>query len=117
MGRYPADWRPPLLEVLAHRAEGERGNPLTIAGAVRRKDHIVATCRSSLKTTFRIPIGGSLTVFATTATMTNMQPVTKAQSGARFRKTTESFTPGAKTLPQRYFVSPGLFNQEQENIF
>jgi Rieske 2Fe-2S family protein len=34
-----------------------------------------------------------------------------------FRKTTETFAPGAKTLPQRYFVSPEVFAQEQEAIF
>jgi Rieske 2Fe-2S family protein len=34
-----------------------------------------------------------------------------------FRKTTETFASGAKTLPQRYFVSPEIFTEEQENIF
>jgi glycine betaine catabolism A len=34
-----------------------------------------------------------------------------------FRKTTETFTAGAKTLPQRYFVSPEVFAREQEKIF
>src|SRR6266571_9323566 len=34
-----------------------------------------------------------------------------------FRKTTETFTAGAKTLPQRYFVSPDVFAEEQERIF
>ena len=34
-----------------------------------------------------------------------------------FRKTAETFTAGAKTLPQRYFVSPEIFAQEQERIF
>ena len=34
-----------------------------------------------------------------------------------FRKTAEIFTSGAKTLPQRYFVSPDVFEQEQEKIF
>jgi hypothetical protein len=34
-----------------------------------------------------------------------------------FRKTTDSFTAGAKTLPQRYFISPEIFAKEQENIF
>jgi len=28
------------------------------------------------------------------------------------RNTTEIFTPGAKTLPQRYFVSPEIFAEE-----
>ena len=34
-----------------------------------------------------------------------------------FRKTTETFTAGAKTLPQRYCVSPDVFAIEQERIF
>jgi Rieske 2Fe-2S family protein len=34
-----------------------------------------------------------------------------------FRKTAETFAEGATTLPQRYFVSPELFAQEQEAIF
>jgi len=34
-----------------------------------------------------------------------------------FRKTTETFTAGAKTLPQRYFVSPEIFAKEREVIF
>jgi len=34
-----------------------------------------------------------------------------------FRKTAETFTVGAKTLPQQYFVSPEVFAREQEKIF
>ena len=34
-----------------------------------------------------------------------------------FRKTADSFTSGAKTLPQRYFVSPEIFAKEQGAIF
>ncbi len=34
-----------------------------------------------------------------------------------FRKTTETFTAGAKTLAQRYFVSPEIFALEQSKIF
>src|SRR5580700_7353754 len=34
-----------------------------------------------------------------------------------FRKTTDTFTLGAKTLPQRYFISPEVFAEEQERIF
>jgi Rieske 2Fe-2S family protein len=34
-----------------------------------------------------------------------------------FRKTAETFTAGAQTLPQRYFVSPEVFALEQERIF
>ena len=41
-----------------------------------------------------------------------MHPATPAKTPV-FRKTTESFTAGARTLPQRYFVSPEVFAQEQ----
>ncbi|HEY2567803.1 MAG TPA: aromatic ring-hydroxylating dioxygenase subunit alpha [Candidatus Udaeobacter sp.] len=34
-----------------------------------------------------------------------------------FRKTTETFADGAKTLAQRYFVSSEIFSQEQDEIF
>lgn len=34
-----------------------------------------------------------------------------------FRKTSETFRPGAKTLEQKYFVSPEIFAEEQEKIF
>jgi Rieske 2Fe-2S family protein len=34
-----------------------------------------------------------------------------------FRKTADTFTSGAKTLPQRYFVSPEIFALEQARIF
>ncbi len=34
-----------------------------------------------------------------------------------FRKTAETFAAGAKTLEQKYFVSRGVFTQEQEKIF
>src|SRR4030088_2510754 len=34
-----------------------------------------------------------------------------------FRKTTDIFAPGAKTLPQRYFVSAEVFAQEEAAIF
>ena len=34
-----------------------------------------------------------------------------------FRKTADIFTAGAKTLPQRYFISPEIFAKEQEKIF
>ena len=34
-----------------------------------------------------------------------------------FRKTAETFQAGAKTLPQRYFVSPQIFAEEQQKIF
>lgn len=35
----------------------------------------------------------------------------------RFRKTTETFVSGAKTLAQEFFVSPELFAEEQRRIF
>ncbi len=34
-----------------------------------------------------------------------------------FRRTAETFAAGAKTLEQKYFVSPEIFAQEQEKIF
>jgi Rieske 2Fe-2S family protein len=34
-----------------------------------------------------------------------------------FRKTAETFAAGAKTLEQKYFVSPQIFAEEQEKIF
>ncbi len=34
-----------------------------------------------------------------------------------FRRTTDSFTSGATTLPQRYFVSPEIFAEEEEKVF
>lgn len=34
-----------------------------------------------------------------------------------FHKTAQTFTAGAKTLPQRYFVSPEIFAKEQADIF
>lgn len=34
-----------------------------------------------------------------------------------FRKTAESFAAGPKTLPQRYFISPEVFAEEQKKIF
>ena len=39
------------------------------------------------------------------------------EKAPRFRKTVETFAVGAKTLPQKYFVSPEIFAQEQERIF
>lgn len=44
-------------------------------------------------------------------------PVTQTQAAATFRKTAETFEPGAKSLPQRYFISPEIFAQEKEKIF
>ncbi|MEY2518690.1 MAG: glycine betaine catabolism [Verrucomicrobiota bacterium] len=34
-----------------------------------------------------------------------------------FRKTADTFTADAKTLPQRYFISPEIFAEEEEKIF
>ncbi len=36
---------------------------------------------------------------------------------ASFRKTAETFSAGAKTLSQRYFVAPEIFAEEQKKIF
>ena len=46
-----------------------------------------------------------------------MQPITSAKPAASFRKTTETFVAGAKTLPQRYFVSDDVLVQERRQIF
>jgi Rieske 2Fe-2S family protein len=43
--------------------------------------------------------------------------VTQTNVLPEFRKTTETFTVGAKTLSQRYFVSPEIFALEQKKIF
>jgi Rieske 2Fe-2S family protein len=43
--------------------------------------------------------------------------VEPARVASSFRKTSETFTPGATTLPQRYFTSPEVFAEEQEAIF
>jgi glycine betaine catabolism A len=43
--------------------------------------------------------------------------VTQTKASLAFRKTTETFQTGAKTLPQQYFVSPEIFVEEQESIF
>ena len=41
----------------------------------------------------------------------------QAKAAPTFRKTTETFRAGAKTLPQRYFISPTIFAKEQDEIF
>src|SRR6478672_12126651 len=44
-------------------------------------------------------------------------PVTQTKDGSKFRKTTATFQTGAKTLPQRHFVSPEIFAEELQKIF
>jgi len=46
-----------------------------------------------------------------------MSSVTPIKSAPSFRKTTDTFVAGAKTLPQRYFISPEVFAQELAKIF
>src|SRR5690242_13892020 len=41
----------------------------------------------------------------------------RSEVAPQFRKTSETFTPGAKTLPQPYFVAPEVFAREQKEIF
>src|SRR5437870_9458682 len=41
----------------------------------------------------------------------------QTKEAREFRKTAETCHAGAKTLPQRYFVSPEIFAQEQDRIF
>jgi hypothetical protein len=42
----------------------------------------------------------------------SVTPVTQTKAVPTFRKTAETFAAGAKTLPQRYFVSPEIFAEE-----
>jgi Rieske 2Fe-2S family protein len=49
--------------------------------------------------------------------VSRVAPVTQTKEMPAFRKTAEAFTSGAKTLPQRYFISPEVFAEEQETIF
>ncbi len=44
-------------------------------------------------------------------------PVKQMKEAPVFRKTAETFTSGAKTLRQEYFVSPEIFAEEEEKIF
>ena len=41
----------------------------------------------------------------------------QTKTAPEFRKTAETFRSGAKTLQQKYFVSPEIFAEEQEKIF
>ena len=43
--------------------------------------------------------------------------MTQTTDGSSFRKTAATFQPGAKTLTQRYFVSPEIFADELQKIF
>jgi glycine betaine catabolism A len=42
---------------------------------------------------------------------------TETKTPPNFRKTAATFQPGAKTLPQSYFVSPEIFAEELQKIF
>jgi Rieske 2Fe-2S family protein len=44
-------------------------------------------------------------------------PVTQTTDGPSFHKTAATFQSGAKTLSQRYFVSPEIFAEELQEIF
>jgi len=44
-------------------------------------------------------------------------PETQTRDGSNFHKTAATFQPGAKTLPQRYFVSREIFAEELQKIF
>jgi phenylpropionate dioxygenase-like ring-hydroxylating dioxygenase large terminal subunit len=44
-------------------------------------------------------------------------PLTQTKAESKFRKTAETFQTVAKTLLQRYFVSPQIFAEEQQKIF
>jgi phenylpropionate dioxygenase-like ring-hydroxylating dioxygenase large terminal subunit len=43
--------------------------------------------------------------------------VTQTKAGRNFRKAAATFQPSAKTLPQRYVVSPAIFAEELQKIF
>jgi Rieske 2Fe-2S family protein len=43
--------------------------------------------------------------------------VTQTRDRSNFRKSAATFQPGAKTLPQRYFVSHDIFSEELQKIF
>jgi Rieske 2Fe-2S family protein len=47
----------------------------------------------------------------------SQMPSTQTKVAPEFRKTTETFTAGAKSLSQHYFISPEIFAQEQKKIF
>jgi phenylpropionate dioxygenase-like ring-hydroxylating dioxygenase large terminal subunit len=44
-------------------------------------------------------------------------PATATEPTKVFRKTAETIHAGARTLPQRYFISPDIFAEEQQKIF
>ncbi len=44
-------------------------------------------------------------------------PLMQTKDAPTFRKTAETFQADAKALPQRYFISPDVFAEEQEKIF
>ena len=46
-----------------------------------------------------------------------MPPLAKTKGAPAFEKAMEPFTAGAKSLPQKYFVSPEIFMREQARIF
>jgi glycine betaine catabolism A len=46
-----------------------------------------------------------------------MTPATQTKRAVAFRKRAETFPGGAKSLPQKYFVSPEIFVEEQDKIF
>src|SRR3984893_17417958 len=46
-----------------------------------------------------------------------MPPTTQTKPAAAIRKTAETFPSGAKSLPQKYFVSPEVFAKERAEIF
>jgi Rieske 2Fe-2S family protein len=53
---------------------------------------------------------------ASLAQFDSMQ-ATQTKTSPEFRKTAATFRAGAKTLPQRHFISPDIFAEEQEKIF
>src|SRR6266576_6248408 len=46
-----------------------------------------------------------------------MPPLAKTQGAPPLEKAMEPYAAGAKSLPQKYFVSPDIFTKEQSEIF
>ena len=53
----------------------------------------------------------------TRAEHSEMPPLAKTQGAPPLEKAMEPYTAGAKSLPQKYFVSPDIFTKEQAEIF
>jgi Rieske 2Fe-2S family protein len=64
-----------------------------------------------------LALADSLTRTRLACEHSDVTPLTQPKPRHDFPKTTETFAAGAKTLPQKYFVSQEIFADEQEKIF